>query len=150
MNGLKGSLDFTLLQDTNYLNFVNYDNLDLINFNSSRVNTLASVRPITRSSMVTYSAMQKVFRSRFEEGRSHAKLSDVANSFVKQPYLNAPRVNYEKLLGKDKVSFYKTSMYQSKPFNYFNVFYDINSTLNFAFFDFPFLLSPKSDPARYL
>jgi len=150
MNGLKGNIDFTLLQDANYLNFVNYDNLDLINFNSSRVNILASVRPITRSSMVTYSAMQKVFRSRFEEGRSHAKLSDLANSFVKQPYLNAPRVNYEKLLGKDKISFYKTSMYQSKPLNYFNAFYDINSTLNFSFFDFPFLLSPKSDPARYL
>jgi hypothetical protein len=100
--------------------------------------------------MVTYNAMQKVFRSRFEEGRSFAKLTDLANLYVKQPYLNSPRVAYEKLLGKDKVSFYQSNLYKSNIQNYFNSFYNLNSTLNFAFYDFPFLLSPKSDPARYL
>jgi hypothetical protein len=100
--------------------------------------------------MVTYSAIQKVFRSRFDEGRSNARLEDFSSSYVKHPYLTDSRVSYESLLGKNKESFLKPNFYNqtNKP-NYSNLsplFY----SNNIYFMDLPFLVSMKSDPSRYL
>jgi hypothetical protein len=54
-----------------------------------------------------------------------------------------------KLLGKTKENFFKINFYKNSFQNYFNNFYDANSSLNYYFFDFPFLLAMKSDSSRY-
>ena len=100
--------------------------------------------------MVTYNAIQKVFKTRFDESRSNAKLSDFANLYGKQPFISAPRIQYENLLGKGKENFYKVNFYKNTLQKYFNNFYDSSSSLNFYFYDFPFLLAMKSDSSRYL
>jgi len=100
--------------------------------------------------MVTYNAIQKVFRTRFDEGRSNAKLVDLSNSYSKQPFVSSSRISYEKLLGKNKENFLKVNFYKNNFQTYFNNLYSSSSSLNFYFFDFPFLLALKSDASRYL
>jgi hypothetical protein len=108
------------------------------------------LRSTVKNSIVTYNAIQKVFRSRFDEGRSNARLEDFSNSYVKHPYLTDSRPNYESLLGKNKESFLKVNLYnQTNKLNYSNIsplFY----SNNIYFMDLPFMLSMKSDPSRYL
>jgi hypothetical protein len=50
-----------------------------------RVSNPLKLRSTAKNSMVTYSAIQKVFKSRLDEGRSNARLQDVSNSY--NPYL---------------------------------------------------------------
>jgi hypothetical protein len=118
--------------------------------NNLRLSNPFKLRSTVKNAMVTYSAIQKVFRSRFDEGRSNARLEDFSSSYVKHPYLTDNRVSYESLLGKNKESFLKPNFYNhSNKSNYSNLsplFY----SNNIYFMDLPFLVSMKSDPSRYL
>jgi hypothetical protein len=118
--------------------------------NSLKLSNPFKVRSTVKNAMVTYNAIQKVFRSRFDEGRSNARLEDFSNSYVKHPYLTDSRINYESLLGKNKESFLKVNLYnQTQKLNFSNlsnVFY----SNNIYFMDLPFMVSMKSDPSRYL
>jgi hypothetical protein len=118
--------------------------------NNLRLSNPFKLRSTVKNAIVTYNAIQKVFRSRFDEGRSNARLEDFANSFVKHPYISDSRVSYESLLGKNKESFLKTNLYnQTLTLNYSDlspIFY----SNNIYFMDLPFLVSMKSDPSRYL
>jgi hypothetical protein len=118
--------------------------------NNLKLSNPFKLRSTVKNAMVTYNAIQKVFRSRFDEGRSNARLEDFSNSFVKHPYITDSRINYESLLGKNKESFLKTNLYnQTSKLNYS----DISSVFysnNIYFMDLPFLVSMKSDPSRYL
>jgi hypothetical protein len=134
----------------------NHDSLNLTNNNevdpnnNLKLSNPFKVRSTVKNAMVTYNAIQKVFRSRFDEGRSNARLEDFANSFVKHPYITDSRINYESLLGKNKESFLKTNLYsQSQKLNY-SYLSSIFFTNNIYFMDLPFLVSMKSDPSRYL
>lgn len=134
------SLDFSIFSLNSDLN-----NSKLIRFNNS-----INLRNTVKNSIVTYNAIQKVFKTRFDESRSNAKLSTISNLYTKQPFISASRIQYEKLLGKTKANFYKTNFYKNSFQQYFNNFYDASSSLNFYFYDFPFLLAMKSDSSRYL
>jgi hypothetical protein len=120
-----------------------------INKNTRTSNTI-NLRAPVKNSIVNYNAIQKVFRTRFDEGRSNTKLSDISNSFSKQPLISSSRISYEKLLGKNKENFFKINLYKNNFQHFFNNFYDSSSSLNFYFYDFPFLLALKSDASRYL
>jgi hypothetical protein len=109
-----------------------------------------NLRNSVRNSIVTYNALQKVFRARFDEGRANTRLLDFSYFHLKQPYLTMPRVQYERLLGKTKESFFKVNLYKTEFLPYFNNLYDSTSSLNFYVFDFPFLMAMKSDATRYL
>jgi hypothetical protein len=126
-------------------------NASVFDFNQTfRFNNYINLRNTVRNSIVTYNAIQKVFRSRFDEGRSNAKMLEFSNFYLKQPYLTTSRVQYEHLLGKTRENFFKANLYKSKTLNLFNNLYDVGNSLNFYFFDFPFLLALKSDATRYL
>jgi hypothetical protein len=70
------------------------------------------LRGSARSAIVTYNAIQKVFKSRFDEGRSHARLQDFSNSHVTHPFLTEKKTPYESLLGKNKDSFFNVNSYK--------------------------------------
>jgi hypothetical protein len=125
-------------------------NSDLNNSNLIRFNNSINLRNTVKNSIVTYNAIQKVFKTRFDENRSNAKLSSIAGLYTKQPFISSPRIQYEELLGKTKENFYKINFYKNSFQSYFNNFYDGSSSLNFYFYDFPFLLAMKSDSSRYL
>jgi len=123
-------------------------NLDLNN--NLKLSNPFKLRSTVKNAMVTYNAIQKVFRSRFDEGRSNARLEDFSNSFVKHPYITDNRINYESLLGKNKESFLKTNLYnQTNKLNY-STLSSIFYSNNIYFMDLPFMVSMKSDPSRYL
>jgi hypothetical protein len=126
------------------------NNSDLILSSDLRLSNPFKLRGTAKSAIVTYNAIQKVFRSRFDEGRSNTRLQDFSSSFVKHPLLTDSRVNYESLLGKNKESFLQLSSFNQniKP-NLNNLYLLINAT-NVYFMDLPFLMSLKSDPSRYL
>jgi hypothetical protein len=118
--------------------------------NNLKLSNPFKLRSTIKNAMVTYNAIQKVFRSRFDEGRSNARLEDFSNSYVKHPYLTDSRPNYESLLGKNKESFLKVNLYnQSNKLNYSTVS-PLFFSNNIYFMDLPFMLSMKSDPSRYL
>jgi hypothetical protein len=98
---------------------------------------------------VNQSAFQKVFRSRFDEGRSNTSATKFAYSEPKQQFLTDFGTPYLKSLKKNQESFYNTPLFKKSP--YLNI--DITSTLknafNFPIYDFPFLLSQTSDLIRY-
>jgi hypothetical protein len=108
------------------------------------------LRSTAKNSIVTFNALQKVFRPRFDEGRSNVRFSDLSNTFVKYPFLTEQRTPYESLLGKNKESFFATTNYK----NYLTSTYtDLSSafnSLNIYFANIPFLLSMQSDASRHM
>jgi hypothetical protein len=118
--------------------------------NDLQVSNPLKLRSTTKNSMVTYSAIQKVFKSRLDEGRSHARLGDFSNSYISHPFVTSTRSPYEAMLGKNKESFFSTQAYNSFYNDNFNVLFSVWNSLNSTFLDIPFLVSMKSDPTRYL
>jgi hypothetical protein len=117
---------------------------------SNRFNNNLNLRSPIKNSIVTYNAIQKVFRTRFDENRSNTKLTDFGYFYSKQPFISSPAIQYEKLLGKNKENFLKINFYKNNFQPFLNNFYETNTSLNFYFYDFPFLLAMKSDASRYL
>lgn len=117
---------------------------------SPRFSNSINLRNTAKNSIVTYNAIQKVFRTRFDENRSHTKLTDFSNFYVDQPFISSPKTPYEKILGKNKENFYNTLSYKNNFKSFFNNLYSSNNSLNYYFYDFPFLMALKSDASRYL
>jgi heme/copper-type cytochrome/quinol oxidase subunit 2 len=122
--------------------------VELASTNPTRFSNPISLRKTAKSSIVTFMAYQKVFRSRMDEGRSNVRIHHFSDMKIKQPFISDGRVPFEKLLGKNKESFYTTTFYTNNTFSVFNDLAGINNSLNFYFFDFPFLLAQRSDPSR--
>ena len=122
-----------------------------LNFTKSlRFSNYLVLRASSKSAIGNYNSYQKVFKTRFDENRSHAKVSDLANLYVKQLNISAAKPKYERLLGKNKENFFQTHLYKNELITNFNSLYDSFNSINFYFFDLPFLLALKSDASRYL
>jgi hypothetical protein len=125
-------------------------NESVSDFSNHRVSNPMRLRYTARNAIVSHNAMQKVFKSRLDEGRSHARLSDFSNSYSSHNFITAPKNGYESSLSKNKNTFFDIRLYQptlNLNFNYMDIIYNsLNSTL----LDVPFLMSAKSDPSRYL
>ena len=140
MHDLNLSFDFNILKN----------HLNLENDKSLRFSNNINLRNTTKNAIVTHNAIQKVFKTRFDENRSHTKLYDFSNFYTLQPYLSSERVHYENILGKNKESFFKVNFYKNNFKTIYNNLNDLTNSLNFYFYDFPFLLAFKSDSSRYL
>jgi hypothetical protein len=88
------------------------DKPDFIVNNDIRFSNPVRVRASAKSAIVTFNAIQKVFKTRFDEGRSNVRPADLANSFSSYPFMTAPRSSYEGLLGKNKESFFTINNYK--------------------------------------
>jgi hypothetical protein len=104
----------------------------------------------TKNFITAHNALQKVFRARFDEGRSLAKINDLSNSAAKQPLLASQRIPYEKLLGKNKFNFVNFKLFKSNFKLPASNNFSYSSNLNTYFYDFPFLLGSKSDSSKYV
>jgi hypothetical protein len=100
--------------------------------------------------LVTHQAFQKVFKLRYEEGRAHVRLTDFANSSISQPFTTEQKVKYEKSLGKTKIRYFNTNYNNTKSLKVFNNVSGLSNSLNFYFFEFPFLDGVTNDPTRHL
>jgi len=147
LNNFRGDFD-DFSWYSNHVQSTNNLNLNQQLNDPIRSSNYISLRSTAKNSIVTYNAYQKVFRTRFEEGRSNTGLLNFADINVKQPYMTDGRVSFEKLLGKNKESFFNSTFFTNNSFKIFNDLADCNNSLNFYFFDFPFLLSALSDPIK--
>jgi hypothetical protein len=80
--------------------------------NDIRFSNPVKLRASAKSGIVTFNAIQKVYKSRFDEGRSNVRPADFANSYSSHPFITSPRTNYETLLGKNKESFFTVNNYK--------------------------------------
>ena len=117
--------------------------------NNTRSTDSIFLRSSARNSILGYSAIQKVFRSRFEEGRAHIGVLNYTESFVKKPNISSIRPNLEGMLGKNRSSFYTPTLFKTTKLRNFNDLYNYNTSLNFFTFNFPFLMSEHSDPTKH-
>jgi hypothetical protein len=79
------------------------------------------LRSSARSAIVTYNAIQKVFKSRFDEGRSNTRLQDFSNSYVSHPFITEKKSPYENMLSKNSDSFFNINNYKQSLINNFSL-----------------------------
>ena len=99
--------------------------------------------------MVNQAAFQKVFRARFDEGRSNINASNYSINELKQQFLTDFGTSYTKVMKKSQNSFYNSPLYKKVNYPNVDLFSTLRRTLNFPLYDFPFLLSQTSDLIRY-
>jgi len=133
-------------ENPNVIDFPHEFAVDKLN----RFSNHLSVRSPVKNSIVTYNAILKIFRARFDENRSNSKLIDFSRSTTHQPLITAARVPYEKILGKTKENFFQINLYKNNFRSLISDLHNFHTSLNYYFFDFPFLLAMKSDASRYL
>jgi hypothetical protein len=126
----------------------NYTSMGIYN-NFNQSNNI-KLRSTAKNSIVTYNAIQKVYKSRFDESRSNVNFKNFTNSSASIPFITEARSSYEGLLSKNKSSFFNTSLYNSFYKNNYSVFLESLNSNNFMIADIPFLVSMKSDASRYL
>jgi hypothetical protein len=119
-------------------------------FLDSRVSNPMKLRSTARNANISYSAMQKVFKSRLDEGRSHSRLSDFSNSYVSHNFITTPKSGYGGMLSKNGDSFFDVNLYSPDYSSNFSLLSSVYNSLNSTLIDVPFLISAKSDPSRYL
>lgn len=109
-----------------------------------------TLRSGVKNSMITFNALRKVFRARFDEGRSHTSLQLFSNSFLKQPFINDSLITYQDTLSKNLNIFYQNLLYKNSMFRSWDSKTGLHQGQNYAFFDIPFLLSESSDPQKFM
>lgn len=143
--------DSLLFYSNYYVNASLYNSTSALNpTKSQRLANNTNLRGPVKNSIVNFNAIQKVYKTRFDENRSNTKISDFGNFFIKQPFVSSPRIQYEKLLGKTKENFFKINFYKNNFQPFVNNLYASSTSLNYYFYDFPFLTALKSDSSRYL
>lgn len=156
------SLSYTAVLDpfrADYEDVVwSYDNLDADSdlhdeesvTQDLRSSNVMKLRSTARNATVTYNAMQKVFKSRLDEGRSHSRLQDFSNSYLSHPFVTASKSPYESMLAKNKESFFSVQSYNHSNNTNFSALFSVWNSLNSTYLDIPFLISAISDSSRYL
>lgn len=98
------------------------ESLDL---DDSRVSNTMKLRSTARNSIVTYNAMQKVFKSRLDESRSNSRLQDFSNSYITHPFISEPKTPYESMLAKNKESYFSPQLYSMSKNDNFNTLFSV-------------------------
>jgi hypothetical protein len=131
---------------------VGTSSLDVTPYNSnvSRFSNPIALRRTAKGSMVTYQAFQKVFKLRYDEGRAHVRLTDFSDTAVAQPFTTEQRIKYDRMLGKTKVKHFNTNYNVFKALPIVNDIAGLSNSLNYYFFEFPFLDGVTNDPTRHV
>jgi hypothetical protein len=111
--------------------FNNLTNLELTNN--------IKLRSTAKNSIVTYNAIQKVFKSRLDEGRSHSRLLDFANSSTPHNFITSPKAKYESMLSKNKNTFFNVNFYNQSLNKNLNLFSSVYNSLNSTLLDLSFI-----------
>jgi len=141
--------------NTNFdLKFLNSQNLNL-NFHnfsetSFNISEIPNLRSTAKNAIISANAIGKVFRNRYEDKRSHAKIDDFSNIDSLQPFISGVRPQYEKFLQKNNNHYFNHSLF--KPILNLSQSQLISSNLPsfISPFDLPFMIAMKSEASRYL
>lgn len=108
------------------------------------------LRAPAKNSIVTYNAIQKVYKSRFDDLRSNTNFGGFTKSYADYPFLIEEKSNFESMLNKNKEEFFNINSYNSLLLNNYSAYLNVKNANNTLFLGVPFLLSFKSDASRYL
>lgn len=152
LNSFQANYTENLVSTDEYLSVkdVATDNVNVSLDYDLRVSNPIKLRATAKNSIVTFNALQKVFRPRFDEGRANVRFQDLSNTFVKYPYLSEPRISYEGLLGKNKENFFSSNVYKTSLSDSYTAVSPVLNSLNVYFSNLPFLTSMQSDAVRFL
>jgi len=141
--------------NTNFkLKFLNSQNLNfnLHNFTetSFNISEIPNLRSTAKNAIISANAIGKVFRNRYEDKRSHAKIDDFSNIDSLQPFISGTRPQYEKFLQKNNNHYFNHALF--KPILNLSQSQLVSSNLpSFVNpFDIPFMIAMKSEASRYL
>lgn len=123
--------------------FYSFDTLNRI---YSNYNIVYSYKNISN----TYDAIQKIFRTKVSEMRSHFKNYSPSLNEVKVPFLTSEKFSYKTISGKHLLGYLNLNPAKFTINNSFNKSVFITNLNNTYFFEFPFSTSVKSDAARYI
>jgi hypothetical protein len=114
----------------------NYTNIGIYN-NFNQSNNI-KLRSTAKNSIVTYNAIQKVYKSRFDESRSNVNFKNFTNSSTNIPFITESRSPYEGLLSKNRNFFFNTNLYNSFFKNNHSVLLESLNSNNLIIADLPF------------
>jgi hypothetical protein len=117
---------------------------------STSLTNKIKLRSPAKNAIVNYSAIQKVYKSRFDDFRSNTNFSGFSNSYASYPFITEEKTPYESMLAKNNESFFNINLYNTEPLSTHSIYSNVWNTNNTLFLDIPFLLSMKSDASRYL
>jgi len=84
--------------------------------NNSLTNKI-KLRSPAKNAIVNYSAIQKVYKSRFDDFRSNTDFKNFSNSFAAYPFITEDKTPYESILSKNSESFFNVNFYNTEMNN---------------------------------
>ena len=115
-------------------------------FWNNKINLRQSAAELTAD----YKSLQKVYKLRFDDNRSHLSVKSISNSFNKQLDLNSGQTKFDTILTKNSNKVFSVKFFNTEKLNSnFESQYLFNLTNNYTF-DLPFLMSLQSDQSRYI
>ena len=97
-----------------------------------------------------YKSLQKVFKLRFDDNRSHLNVENLSNSFNKQLDLNSQLSKFDQILLKTSNKVFVPKLFKITDVSNNFIEYFLANSLNNYTFEFPFLISLQSDQSRYI
>jgi hypothetical protein len=117
---------------------------------AKRVSVKTKILSNLAHSATGYNAIQKVYRTQFDESRSHVRLRDFSMSYQPLYKISEIKPHFTQLLKKNTDAMYQPVFAKAVVHGPLSNLYSFQSSLATQTFDFPFRLAIKSDPARYL
>jgi hypothetical protein len=122
------SISYTTVLDAFRANYDEYNwNFDYdYNLTDSTLTEVATNNSLTnkvklrapaKNAIVNYNAIQKVYKSRFDDFRSNTDFKSFTNSYVAYPFITEGKTPYESILGKSKESFFTANFYKTNLTN---------------------------------
>jgi hypothetical protein len=96
--------------------------------NHTFINNLTNkikLRSPAKNAIVNYNAIQKVYKSRFDDFRSNTNFKSFTNSYANYPFLIEDKTPYESMLGKNKESFFNINFYNTDILNNYSTYLSI-------------------------
>ena len=115
----------------------------------SKLTNTPSLQFTAKNLTVNQSAFQKVFRSRFDEGRANVNTLSFSVVENKQQFLTDFGTSYNKMLKKNDDFFYSNLLFSKSYQTTGGVLSSLVQAQKLPVYDFPFLLSNSSDVTRY-
>jgi hypothetical protein len=109
-----------------------------------------NLRQTTKDLIVTSNAIIKVFKSRYDDYRALARLSDFTALEATQPLISGERVKFETFINKIESPLTSVDFVTSNFALNSIVKGSIIKLQNVPLFDFPFLVAAKSEAARHI
>ena len=109
-----------------------------------------NLRQTARDLIVSSNAIIKVFKSRYDDKRSLARLGDFSELESAQPLISGTRASYETFLNKAETPLARVNFFSSYNESNSPLMSILNRLQNFPPFEMPFLAATRGESARYI